>query len=116
MFSVEKRKLVTSCISVKIKYTNFDTHSKQKNISFTASDQTIRNVAFELLRTVYERRMRLRLIGISFNKLVRGKYQINLFDDSVEKIQLYQAMDRIKTRFNPGAVQWGSGLRNKRPV
>jgi len=109
-----KRKSISK--SVKIKYTNFDTHSKQKNIPFTACDQTIRKIAFELLKNVYERRMRLRLIGITFNKLVRGKYQINLFEDSIEKIQLYQAMDKIKTRFNPGAVQWGSGFTNKKKV
>lgn len=109
-YQLRNENWLTSCISVKIKYTNFDTHSKQKNITFTACDQTIRKVAFELLKSVYERRMRLRLIGISFNKLVRGKYQINLFEDSIEKIKLYQAMDKIKTRFNPGVVQWGAGF------
>ncbi|WP_235298230.1 DNA polymerase IV [Portibacter marinus] len=112
-FQLRKDNWLTSCISVKIKYNNFDTHTKQKNIAFTACDQTLRNYAFELLDKVYERRMRLRLIGVSFNKLVRGKYQINLFDDSVEKIQLYQAMDKIKSRFHPGVVQWGAGFRNK---
>ena len=112
-FQLRKENWLTSCISVKIKYNNFDTHSKQKHIAFTACDLTIRKVAYELLNNAYQRRMRLRLIGVSFNKLVRGKYQINIFDDSIEKIQLYQAMDGIKKRFHPGAVQWGSGFTNK---
>lgn len=115
-FQLRSENWLTSCVSVKIKYNNFDTHSKQKNIPFTACDQTIRKVAFDLLQNVYERRMRLRLIGVSFNKLVRGKYQINLFEDSVEKIQLYQAMDKIKSRFNPNVVQWGAGFSNKKQV
>ena len=112
-FQLRKENWLTSCISVKIKYNNFDTHSKQKHIAFTACDLTIRKVAYELLNNAYQRRMRLRLIGVSFNKLVRGKYQINIFDDSIEKIQLYQAMDGIKKRFHSGAVQWGSGFTNK---
>lgn len=112
-YQLRKENWLTSCISVKIKYNNFDTHSKQKNIPFTACDFTLRNIAQDLLKSVYERRMRLRLIGVSFNKLVRGKYQIDLFEDSVEKIQLYQAMDKIKNRFDPGVVQWGAGFKNK---
>jgi len=72
--------------------------------------QTIRKVAYQLLDKVYQRRMRIRLIGISFNKLVRGKYQINLFDDTEDKISLYQAMDHLKKRFNSGCVQWASGF------
>jgi DNA polymerase-4 len=57
--------------------------------------------------------MRIRLLGVSFTKLVRGNYQINIFDDTQEKIALYQAMDKIKKRFDPHAVQWGSGFTNK---
>ncbi len=112
-YQLRNENWLTSCITVKIKYNNFDTHTKQKNISFTACDQSIREVAFELLEKVYERRMRLRLIGVAFNKLVRGKHQIDMFQDGTEKIKLYQAMDHIKSRFHTGVVQWGTGFRNK---
>jgi DNA polymerase-4 len=49
----------------------------------------------ELFDKLYQRRMRLRLIGIRFSGLVRGTYQINMFEDT-EKMSLYQAMDRMK--------------------
>lgn len=101
---------LTSSISVKIKYTNFDTHTKQAKVTHTACDYTLRALASELLDAVYQRRMRIRLIGVSFNKLVRGRYQINLFDDTTEKIKLYQAMDGIKNRFGSGVIQWASGV------
>ncbi len=103
---------LTACITIKIKYTNFDTHTKQANLTHTACDLTIRKVAYQLLDKVYQRRMRIRLLGVRFSKLVRGKYQINLFDDTTEKIRLYQAMDRIKSRFDPKVVQWASGFSN----
>lgn len=48
--------------------------------------------------------MRLRLIGIRFSGLVRGTYQINLFEDTEEMLSLYQAMDRMKSRYGFDAV------------
>lgn len=112
-FKLRQENWLTSCISVKIKYNNFDTHSKQRHVPLTACDLTIRKIAYDLLDNVYQRRMRLRLIGVSYTNLVRGNYQINIFDDSIEKIQLYQAMDGIKNRFDPHVIQWGSGFTNK---
>lgn len=41
--------------------------------------------------------MRLRLVGIQFSGLVRGDYQMNLFEDTEEIMALYQAMDRMKS-------------------
>jgi DNA polymerase-4 len=48
--------------------------------------------------------MRLRLIGIRFSGLVRGTYQINMFEDTEEMLSLYQAMDRMKKRYGFDAV------------
>ena len=113
-YQLRKEDWLTSCVTVKIKYNNFDTHTKQRHVALTACDLTIRKVAYDLLQNVYQRRMRLRLIGVSFTKLVRGNYQIDLFNDSVNKIKLYQAMDGIKGRFDEGSVQWGAGFTNKK--
>ena len=48
--------------------------------------------------------MRIRLVGLSFTGLVRGTYQINMFEDTEEMIALYLAMDKIKNRFGYDAV------------
>ncbi len=112
-YQLRSEKTLTACITVKIKYTNFDTHTKQVTISHTACDVTIRKAAYQLLHDVYQRRMRIRLLGVSFSKLVNGLHQINLFDDTPEKINLYQAMDGIKNRFNSGVIQWGTGFKPK---
>ena len=61
-------------------------------------------------RKLYQRRMSLRLVGVRFGRLVRGSYQINLFEDTQEMMSLYQAMDRIKNRFGANAVMRGSGM------
>jgi len=112
-FQMRSEKTLTSSISVKIKYTNFDTHTKQMSIPHTACDITLRKAAYQLLHNVYQRRMRIRLLGVSFSKLVNGLYQINMFDDTPQKIKLYQAMDGIKNRFNEGVIQWGTGFKPK---
>ena len=112
-FKLRSENWLTSNISVKIKYTNFDTESKQYSINYTSCDFTLRRLAFELLESVYQRRMRIRLIGVSFNKLVKGRHQIDMFEDTQEKLALYNTMDRIKTRFHKGAIQWGTGFMTK---
>lgn len=109
-FQLRDEQWLTSSISVKIRYSNFDTHSKQANITLTSCDKTLQGIAMKLFESVYERRMRLRLIGVKFGKLKRGYYQINAFDDTEKKVSLYQAMDRIKRRDGTYAVQWCSGF------
>ena len=88
-----------SCnISVKIRYSNFDTESKQKRIPYTANDHTLIQYAKELFKQLYTRRMLIRLIGVRVSGLVHGNYQINLFDDTQEHIQLFQALDKIRNK------------------
>ena len=95
---------LTSTIVVKIRYNNFDTETKQMKIPYTSFDHVIAKTALELFTKLYTRRMRLRLIGIRFTGLVRGTYQINMFEDTTEMIALYQAIDKIKNRFGSEAV------------
>ena len=68
----------------------------------------------DLFNKVYQRRMRLRLIGIRFSGLVRGTYQINLFEDTEEMLSLYQAMDKMKSRYGFDAVMRCAGPGGRR--
>ena len=65
----------------------------------------------ELFAKVYERRMLLRLIGVKFTNLITGHYQINLFDDTIEQISLYQALDHIKKRYGVKSVRKALSMR-----
>lgn len=95
---------LASVVAVKIKYANFDNKNKQKKIPYTSIDATLKQVSEELFDRLYDRRMRIRLIGVSFSGLVRSSYQINLFDDTVENIDLYCAIDKMRKRFGFKAV------------
>ncbi|AZA47040.1 DNA polymerase IV [Chryseobacterium carnipullorum] len=109
-FQLRKEKWLTSAVVIKIRYSNFDTETKQCKVPYTSSDHILLQYAFELLAKAYTRRMRIRLIGIKFTGLVNGCHQMNLFEDTEELISLYQTMDKIKMRFGATSVGRASGL------
>lgn len=111
-FELRASNRLTSCITVKIRYADFNTFTKQYKIPYTAQDNTLCKYALQLFDKVYERRQLIRLIGVKFSGLVHGNYQINLFDDSIEKIHLLQQMDRIRNRFGQDAIGRASALNN----
>jgi DNA polymerase-4 len=112
-FQLRQEKWLTSTVVVKIRYSNFDTETKQYRIPYTSSDHTLLRYALELFEKVYNRRMRIRLIGVKFTGLVHGRHQMNLFEDTEELISLYQTMDKIKTRFGSDSVGRASGFLNQ---
>lgn len=97
-FQLREQKKLTSCITVKIRYSNFDTETKQINIPYTSSDHVLLRTVVELFNKLYNRRMLIRLVGVRLSGLVHGSHQINLFDDTAESINLYEAIDHIKHR------------------
>lgn len=103
-YQLRQEKWLTSTVVIKIRYSNFDTETKQCRVTYTAADHTLARVALELFDKIYTRRMRLRLIGLRFTDLVHGSYQMNLFEDNAQLINLYQAMDAIKMRYGNDAI------------
>jgi DNA polymerase IV len=109
-FQLRKEEKVSGCVVIKLRYSNFDTHTVQQKISLTAFDHEIVATAKALFKKLYERRMLIRLIGVKLTDLSQGNQQINLFDNTPEQISLYQTLDKIKKRFGDTAVIHCSGL------
>ncbi|WP_026899292.1 DNA polymerase IV [Daejeonella oryzae] len=103
-FQLRQQKKLCGCVTVKLRYANFDTYTKQAVISYTASDNTILATAKELFKKLYDKRLLVRLIGVRLSHLVQGQHQIDLFTETEESIRLYQAMDHIRRRFGEDAV------------
>ena len=106
-FELREQQKLTACVTVKIRYSNFDTHTIQQQVPYTAFDHVLIPMVKELFDKLYQRRMLIRLIGVRFSKLVPGCQQIDMFGDSEEMVNLYQAVDRIKLRYGPQAVRRG---------
>lgn len=95
---------LTSCIAVKIRYSDFNTYTKQLKIPYTSADHILIPKIQELFKKLYNRRLLVRLIGIKFSHLAGGNYQINLFDDNEKVLHLYNAMDKIRNSYGDRSV------------
>jgi len=103
-YELRKEEKLTSCITVKIRYSNFDTHTLQQRIPYTSFDHKLIELAKSLFVRLYQRRMLIRLIGVKFSHLVQGTPQLNLFEDTPEMVRLYQEIDRMRKRYGQKAV------------
>jgi DNA polymerase IV len=113
-YQLRNENKLTSCVTVKIRYSDFNTYTMQSRIAYTALDHTLIDKAKELFDKLFQKRLLIRLIGIRFSHLVQGNYQFNLFDDMREKILLYDAMDNLRNRFGIDAVQRASAMQIKK--
>lgn len=112
-FKLRKNEKLTSVVTVKIRYANYDTHTLQKKIEYTSFDHVIIATVRDLFKRLYERRMLIRLIGVKLGGLIHGVQQLSLFDNNEKQVRLYLSMDRIRLHYGPGAVRRASGLLTK---
>ncbi len=96
---------LTACVSIKIRYSDFQTYSKQRKIAYTSLDRTLIQTTLELFESLYQRRVLIRLVGVRFSHLIGGSYQMRLFEDSEKLVKLYQSMDKVRNRFGNKAIQ-----------
>ena len=109
-FQLRRGQKLTSCVTVKVRYSDFNTHTLQAHIPYTAADHILIPKVKELFERLYERRLLVRLIGIRYSGLVGGGIQFNLFDENEELYSLYSAMDKIRDRFGDRAVLRANGI------
>ncbi len=98
-FELRCNNKLTGCVTVKIRYSDFQTLTMQSTIAYTANDHLLLQKVKEIFNKLYDRRLLVRLIGVRFTNLVAGSYQINIFEDTQEMIGLYQAIDSVKKQF-----------------
>jgi DNA polymerase-4 len=109
-FQLRRGEKLTSCITVKLRYSDFNTYTLQARIPYTAADHSLIPKALDLFDRLYNKRLLVRLIGVRMSELVNGLYQIDLFDDSEEQLNLYHAMDYIRDRYGDRSVMRVSGM------
>jgi DNA polymerase-4 len=109
-FQLRSEQKLTACVTVKIRYSDFNTYTMQARVPYTSLDHTLIKHVSELFDKLFQKRMLIRLIGVRFSHLVQGGHQFNLFEETVEQIQLYQAMDKIRKRYGKDAVNRAAGM------
>lgn len=102
--------LVTSCLAIKLRYANFETHTVQEKIPLTAAEHILIPGVKNLLKKAWNQSRPIRLIGVRLSNLSQGSYQINLFEDNEEQIRLYQALDNINGKFGDKTICRAAGM------
>lgn len=110
-FELRCQDRLTGCVTVKLRYANFDTVIRQKTIDFTNADHLLLPVTQSLFEKLYDRRLLIRLLGVRLTRLVPGNYQIKLHEDTEEAIRLYRSIDSIKRQYGEKAIFRAVGTR-----
>lgn len=109
-FILRTQHKLTGSVTVKLRYTDGETHTIQRSIPYSNADHQLIQISKELFRKIFTRRVLVRLVGVRFTNLIPGTYQINLFEDKEETIKLYQSIDSIKRRFGESLLGRANSL------
>jgi DNA polymerase-4 len=96
-------RLFAKTVTLKLRYSDFKTVTRSQILGWpTAADHTLFKTAIKLFRKTFNRKTRVRLIGISLTSLTAHSCrQENLFDlkDSKSWDELYHGVDRIRKKY-----------------
>jgi DNA polymerase-4 len=105
---------LTGCVTIKLRYSDFTTVSKQEVIDYTALDDVLLIKVKDLFGKLHKKGEKVRLLGVRFSHLIPMTLQMNLFDNSEEKLELFKAVDSIKNQFGRGAVTKAAAMKKKK--
>jgi DNA polymerase-4 len=100
-------------LTLTLRYAGFETHTRARTLAEpTDLDGTISGVFRDLFDAHWDRRRKIRLLGVSLSHLTQGARQLDLLEgDRREKLQrLVRATDRLRDRFGFSKVQFGGSL------
>lgn len=108
-FDLRKEKKVAGCVTIKLRYPDFETTSRQASIPYTSADDQIIPIAKALFHQLYKKGKPVRLLGVRLSNFSNDALQANLFHDTERKNGLYKALDDVKNRFGKSSVVRASG-------
>ena len=110
-YDLREEERLTGCVTVKVRYADFTTVSKQEVIDYTALDNVLLAKVKDLFGKLYRKGEKVRLLGVRFSHLIPMTVQMSLFDDTEEKLELFKTVDQIKNLFGSGAVMKATSLK-----
>ncbi len=98
-YSLREDQKMTGCVTVKIRYSDFETISRQETVDYTALDDVLITKVKDLFAKSYQKGRPVRLLGVRFSHMIPITMQMSLFENNAGKLNLYKAVDDIKDRF-----------------
>jgi DNA polymerase-4 len=105
-----RRGVEARTITLKLRYADFDTITRSRTVTHSASERELFPVLKRLYRAARQRRLAIRLLGVALSNLVLNE-QLRLFR---EDDQVRANVDELRERFGFDAVRLGTGLRATR--
>jgi DNA polymerase-4 len=99
-YRARKRGVKARTVALKLRYADFQTLSRSRTMTATASELELYPVVLELFRRARARRTAIRLLGVCLSNLQPAERQLALFDRS----PLHRAVDHVRDRYGYGAV------------
>jgi len=97
-----------STVSIKLRYSDFQTLTRMKTIKPTDDDEIIFNTAWSMLKNTYTRRVAVRLIGIKLTKFSPYSEQECLFEDyEIKRKKMLRAITRIRDKYGYNIIGFG---------
>ncbi len=112
-YGLREDEKMTGCVTVKIRYSDFETMSRQETVDYTALDDVLIAKVKDLFNKSYQKGRPVRLLGVRFSQFIPFTMQMSLFENNVEKLNLYKAVDEIKERFGSKSVAKAVTVKNK---
>jgi len=110
---LRKTRRKAKTITLKLRYTDFKRVSRAATLERSTNlDEVVYGKAMELLRQNWQRRVRIRLIGIHLSHFEPETGQLELFPDLREHKarNLYEKVDLVRDRFGFDALQAGRSV------
>ena len=103
-YDVRRDRKIAGCIAIKIRYADFETITRQETIAYTSLDDVLIEKVKQLFSKYYRKGSMVRLLGVKLSRLIESGMQVSLFNEEVEKQNLYKAVDDIKNKFGDNLV------------
>ncbi len=108
-YQLRNEEMMSGCVAVKLRYSDFSTQTMQARVPYTAFDGALIEKVKEVFTKLYKPGNQIRLIGVRFSHLIHGTYQFELFGDTGEQAQLYKAVDKLRQRFGNDVIMRAAG-------
>ena len=108
--SLRRKAFRARSVHLKLRYSDFVTLTRSVTLDdATDMDHVIFREARGMMHRCLDRRVRVRLLGVSVSGLTRDPWQLPLFDRAalLRMHSLYGAVDRIRERYGTGALVVG---------
>ena len=106
--SLRRKRWKAKTITLKLRYSDFDTITRASTIEPTQDDAVVFDTARSMLRKAYKRKLPLRLLGVSLrNFIASDEAELSLFSQPQARDKMLDAINKIRKKFGDDVIHVG---------